>query len=405
MEQSIWGKLKRVKISDLIHFFKFLIALPIAIFYKHMRKNMWLLCDTEAEARDNAYWLFIYLRTQHPEKDAVFAIDKKSPDYSRVKKYGEIVQYGSIKHWIYYLAADINISSQKMGKPNAAICYVLEVYGLLKNKRVFLQHGIITAKLSFLFYEHTKMRMFVCSTKAEWQYVDKYYGYPKGYVKELGLCRFDSLHGFHTNKKKILFMPTWRMYIRNEISSYKEEERIRKFKNTRYFKAWNELLHDQRLINLLHENDIELIFYPHREMQSFLHAFQIEDPSITVASWPEYDVQETLKTAALLVTDFSSVSMDFAYMKKPLIYYQFDAEEFYGNHHERGYFDFKTEGFGPTCETSDFVIKEILEYYKNDFENRECYLKRHNEYFDLWDKNNCERTYEAIKELEDRKEL
>lgn len=46
-----------------------------------------------------------------------------------------------------------------MGKPNAAICYVLEVYGILRNKRAFLQHGIITADLSFLYYPHTKMSL------------------------------------------------------------------------------------------------------------------------------------------------------------------------------------------------------------------------------------------------------
>ena len=87
-----------------------------------------------------------------------------------------------------------SISSQKMGKPNAAICYVLEVYGILRNKRAFLQHGIITADLSFLYYPHTKMSLFVTSTYDEWKYVNDRYGYPEGYVQELGLCRFDQLH-------------------------------------------------------------------------------------------------------------------------------------------------------------------------------------------------------------------
>ena len=82
-----------------------------------------------------------------------------------------MIQYGSFRHWIYYLAASKNISSQKMGKPNAAICYVLEVYGILRNKRAFLQHGIITADLSFLYYPHTKMSLFVTSTYDEWKYV------------------------------------------------------------------------------------------------------------------------------------------------------------------------------------------------------------------------------------------
>lgn len=50
-------------------------------------------------------------------------------------------------------------------------------------------------------------------------------------------------------------------------------------------------------------------------MHRFLKYFHVDHPKITVASWPEYDVQTLLKESAVLVTDFSSVAMDFAYMK------------------------------------------------------------------------------------------
>ena len=56
---------------------------------------------------------------------------------------------------------------------------------------------------------------------------------------------------------------------------------------------------------------------------------------------------------ALLVTDYSSVAFEIAYIEKPVIYYQFDAEQFYGGGHLgfAGYFDFARDGFGPICET------------------------------------------------------
>lgn len=40
-----------------------------------------------------------------------------------------------------YLTAKVNISSQKGGKPNYAVCYLLEVYGILRNSRVFYNMG------------------------------------------------------------------------------------------------------------------------------------------------------------------------------------------------------------------------------------------------------------------------
>lgn len=399
MEQSFFEKLKRVKWADLLHIFKFLLAIIPAIVLRLFRKDLWVLCDTKNEARDNAYWLFRYIRKHEPKQDVCFAIDKKSPDYARVKPYGQVVAYGSLLHWIYYLAASKNVSSQKMGKPNAAICYVLEVYGILKNKRAFLQHGIITADLSFLYYEHTKMRLFVTSTKDEWEYVDQNYHYPKGYVQELGLCRFDALHDAKVDPKQILFMPTWRMYIRNEITSDNEKKRAGQFMQTDYYQYWEKLLSHPKLRQMLEEKDLHVVFYPHREMERFLSCFHVDSDRIRVASWPKDDVQSLLKESAYLVTDFSSVAMDFAYMKKPLLYYQFDNEKFRKSHHGAGYFQFEKEGFGPVVRTPDEVVETLQAAAGNTFKNEQIYLDRHKQYFDLWDDNNCKRNYEAIKAL------
>lgn len=400
MEQTFWEKLKRVKPGDLCHIFKFMIAWLISRVTKRSHRDLWLFCDTENEARDNGYWLFKYVREEHPKQEAVYAINYKSPDFERVRTLGKTVPYGSLRHWIYYLTASKNISSQKMGKPNAAVCYLLEVYGILKNTRIFLQHGIITANLTFLYYPHTKMRLFVCSTYKEWKYVNDNYGYPKGWVQELGLCRFDQLHDFQVNKKQILIMPTWRMYIRNEIHSSSYEKELEKFKETEYFKCWDRLLNHEGLLKIIEEKNLQVIFYPHREMQRFLGAFQIEHPNITIASWPKFDVQELLKSSACLITDFSSVAMDFAYMKKPLVYYHFDTSKFRESHHEAGDFDFDREGFGPVCQKADQVVEKLKGMIEKGFENEDIYLKRHETYFDLWDAENCKRNYEAIKSIE-----
>ena len=45
------------------------------------------------------------------------------------------------------------------------------------------------------------MSLFVTSTYDEWKYVNDRYGYPEGYVQELGLCRFDQLHDMKVKKE------------------------------------------------------------------------------------------------------------------------------------------------------------------------------------------------------------
>ena len=179
MGQSFWQKLQRVKAKDIGNIFVFALALPVSAVYKKKRKDLWRICDNENEARDNGYWLYKYIREHHKEQDVMYAINKKSPDYARVKDLGPVVQYGSFMHWLYYLTASKNISSQKEGKPNAAVCYLLEVYGILKNKRIFLQHGITKDDVEFLHYKNTKMRMFVCAVEREYQYVKEKFGYPE----------------------------------------------------------------------------------------------------------------------------------------------------------------------------------------------------------------------------------
>ena len=399
MKETFFQKLQRVKIGDIGHIFLFLLALPVSLVYRLFRKDLWLVCDNKNEARDNGYWLYKYVREKYPEQDIVYAINKKSKDFERVRDLGKTVHYGSLKHWILYLTAKKNISSQKGGKPNAAVCYFLEVKKILKNTRVFLQHGVIKDDMPWLYYEETMMKMFVCSTYREWKFVSETYHYPDGYVKELGLCRFDGLHDFKVKPKQILLMPTWRSWIATPTSASYEIEDVSRFENTEYFKAWSEFLQSERLSEILEKNDLQMIFYPHRDMQIFLDKFNIKSKRMITAKFPEYDVQTLLKESAYLITDFSSIAMDFAYMKKRLMYYQFDYEDFRKGQYGEGYFSYEKDGFGKVCYTIETALNEIERAVNEDFGNEDIYLKRHDAFFDLYDKNNCERNYRAIKEL------
>ncbi len=399
MEETFFQKLQRVKLGDIGHIFLFIFALPIALIYRLFRRDLWLICDNKNEARDNGFYLFRYICQNYPEQDAVYAISKRSPDYAKVRDLGKVVNYGGFLHWILYLTAKKNISSQKGGKPDAAVCYFLEVNRIIKNTRIFLQHGIIKDDMPWLYYENTMMRMFVCSTEREWRYVSEKYGYPEGYVKKLGICRLDGLHDMEIKENQILLMPTWRSWIASPTSASYRIEDVSDFTATEYFRGWSGFLGSKRLHEILAENNLKLVFYPHRDMQPFLKYFSINDDNITVAKWPEYDVQQLLKESAYLITDYSSIAMDFAYMKKRLMYYQFDYEDFRKGQYPEGYFSYEKDGFGKVCYKLESALDELETAAREKFVNEEEYLKKHDEFFDLYDKSNCERNYRAIKGL------
>ena len=139
------------------------------------------------------------------------------------------------------------------------------------------------------------------------------YHYPSGYVKELGLCRFDGLHEFEVKPKQVLLMPTWRSWIATPTSASYEIEDVSKFENTEYFKAWSEFLQSERLAEILEKNDLKMIFYPHRDMQMFLEKFQIKSDRIITAKFPEYDVQTLLKESAKRECVFNNGLFKYSY--------------------------------------------------------------------------------------------
>ena len=103
-----------------------------------------------------------------------------------------------------------------------------------------------------------------------------------------------------------------------------------------------------------------------------------------------------------MITDYSSISFDFAYLKKPLVYYQFDAEQYRKEQYEEGYFSYEKDGFVPVLTSCNQVVEFISEIYNSDygqFNNRKLYLERVENFFEFFDQKNTSRVYAAIEQL------
>ena len=396
--KTILHRLQDVKPRDLVSGVQFMFAIPCAAVFKRNHKDLWLICEDEFEARDNGYFFYRYLVKKHPEQETGYAINKKSPDYRKVKALGgSVIPYGSFKHWVYYLAASKNISSQKGGKPNAAVCYFLEVGGLLKNTRIFLQHGITKDDAKWLYYPVTKFSMFICGAKPEYEFIKERFQYPEGAVQYLGFTRFDNLHKDITDKKLVLIMPTWRNWF--VLKSKNADGKLPSVRESQFCKAWNDFLNNESFQKILEENDLHAIFYPHRNMQPFLREFSVDHKRISIASQRGHDVQMLLRKAAVLITDFSSVFFDMFYMEKPVIFYQFDEEEYRAKQYQQGYFEYTDNPFSIRETTLDGAVSAFERAVCRGFKVDEKYHEGHKEYFPLYDTKNCERTYDAIRRL------
>ena len=122
-----------------------------------------------------------------------------------------------------------------------------------------------------------------------------------------GFPRLDGWHHIQVNPRQIVLMPTWRLYLAQNPNTVFEE--------TAYFRAYRDLINSPELSNLLIEKDLKLVFYLHHNMRKYVDSFHTDCPNIEVVYRDDtYDIQELLKESALLITDYSSVHFDFAYM-------------------------------------------------------------------------------------------
>lgn len=365
----------QIKALVLINLFK-----AITFFTKG---NYWVLFERGKDARDNAYFFYRFLKDKHPEQKVYYIIDRNSADFNKVKE--DCVPFGSVKnYWVLARAEKIISSHYYFGAPymNKKVFDFCRLY----ERFCWLRHGIVTNYLgdSYL-YEKAKPRMLVCGAKPEWEYIKDVYGFPDTVAKYTGLARYDNLHDI-TETNTILLMPTWRKYIKSRDD----------FEASSYFKNWQSVLDDERLIALLEENDLRLVFYPHYEIQKYIDAFKTKSDRVILAHFADFDVQTLLKEAKILVTDYSSVFLDVAYMGKPIVHFQFDKEEFYAKHYQRGYFSFEEMGFGRVCEEAEAVVEGIADYIDCNFKPEDIFRKRADEFFVLRDRHNCRRIFDEI---------
>jgi len=369
-------------------------AIPLRIIYMILypflrNKHIWFYMDFPTIADDNGMHLFKYSIKQDDKNiKKYFIIDKNTPYYRKMKKIGPTIAYHSMKHRILGLYAEKIITSH----PDNNYIYAFwghypNFTGILKSSTIFLQHGITLNNISNWLNKYDKnLDFLLTASKKEYDSLFKYYyNYDEDIIHLLGFPRFDNLKDEKT--KTILLMPSWRRYLTNE-NKYT-------ISNSSYFKTYNSLINNEKLIQKAEEYGYEIIFRPHPHVYQFIELFDENDYIKIDLERGSY--QDLFKKGALMVTDYSSVAFDFAYLKKPVLYYQY-GEDYHFNL-EESYFDYETMGFGEVCETEDELVDLIVDYMENDCEMKEKHVQNVEEYFTFTDKNNCMRVHDAIKKV------
>jgi CDP-glycerol glycerophosphotransferase len=170
--------------------------------------------------------------------------------------------------------------------------------------------------------------------------------------------------GLSHDKKVILYAPTWRDNQYYDLGRYRFDiqmdlERMKLGLGEDYVIVL-------RLHYLVAEN-LDLTGY-----EGFVYDFSAYE-----------DIRELYLIADLLITDYSSVFFDYANLKRPMLFYVYDMDDYRDN--LRGfYFDFESEAPGPLVKTTEEIIEEIKKIERFGFKPTEiteafyekfCYLE------------------------------
>lgn len=360
-----------------------LLLYPVSLFYK--KSDIFLISERGTDACDNGYEFYLYLKSKRIK--SYFLINESN---KMIEDKDKIIPY-SLKHIWFYLTTNYHISSQ-IGSDYCSYyaCRLLEEkLKILKNKKIFLQHGI-TYNMTDFCMKQSGVDLYICGAKREYEFVKENFGYNINQVIYTGFARWDKLYKCKIKKNQILIMPTWRKNISKTIYE------INDFKKTEYYNRYFSLINNKNFTNFLEDNNINCIFYLHHEMQKYKSAFKSNSKNIIVTSENNYSVSKLLRESSLLVTDYSSVFFDFSYMNKPIAYYHFDIDSFRSNQYSTGYFDYEKDGFGPCVYDEQVLVKFIKNSIKRDFKIGKVYEKRISDFFKLRDNKNCERIYQSI---------
>ncbi|HIW11638.1 MAG TPA: CDP-glycerol:glycerophosphate glycerophosphotransferase [Candidatus Salinicoccus stercoripullorum] len=142
-----------------------------------------------------------------------------------------------------------------------------------------------------------------------------------------------------TNKKIILYAPTWRDDEYYKVGKYRFDLNL-----------------DLHRMKEQFGDEYIILLRMHYVVASNIDLTDLEGFAYDVSSYS--DISELYLMSDILITDYSSVFFDYANLKRPILFYTYDIEKYQGQ--LRGfYIDMETELPGPLLMNNDEVVDAI----------------------------------------------
>lgn len=359
--------------------------------------SVWLFSDRIDNAGDSGEVVFKYICENTPEGvRPIFTIGRDASDEvkARLEAIGEVLYFEDEEFKLYFLLADKIISSSAgeftINAFEADRQYFVDLYHF---DFYFMNHGVNCGDCSGWLNKYNKdiKIFFNTGVKERQAIIDGRYNMTEEQCVITGLPRFDAL--YDDRKKQLLVLPSWRKSIKGAYDDKTSSVYFDGFVNTDYYKFYNGLINDERLLAKMREKGYTGLFCLHPIFRKQAVDFKQNDVFAINEGFIDYN--KVFAESSVMVTDYSTIAFDFAYLKKPIVYTQFDKEEFYETQtYDKGFFEYEDDGFGPVCYDLDSAVDALIKIIDNDCKND--YIDRVENFFVNIDKNNSKRVIEAV---------
>ncbi|GMQ72461.1 CDP-glycerol glycerophosphotransferase family protein [Tetragenococcus halophilus] len=309
---------------------------------------------------DNPKAMYEYMKKNHPEYKCVWNVNRDYLDYFKEHKIPHVVRF-SVRSALIIARAKFWIINTRLPlwlkKPQGTT--VIQTWHGTPLKTLGRDVSLLTMPGMTVEKYHNN----VVKDSDKWDYCLSPNSYSTDIFKQAfrlrpeqminsGYPRNDVLHnhtesyandlkeklGIAKDRKVILYAPTWRdnEYVRSD-----------------YYTAKLHL--DLKEMQKRFGNQAVLLVRTHYLIANNLNLNE-NDFAIDVSDYQ--DINDLYIVSDLLITDYSSVFFDYANLKKPMIFYAYDLEEYAGE--IRGfYFDYVEEAPGPILTQEEQVYQEI----------------------------------------------
>ena len=369
---------------------------------KFKNRRIWLVGGNAGELYvDNARAIYEYVRSKK-EIEEFWVLNENSSIKDKIP--GEILIKGSVNAYLHFMNAEVVMFSHSISADIVPFLYVVPLLNKFhyKTLKVFLNHGTVGLKKRKALNAKTEKivekmvqsyDLNICDSKFEKDVKSKsWWNVPKKSTFVTGYPRYDKLYNANIRGKEIFFMPTWRPWLKNNVKDIQKTE---------YFKNIINLLQNETLNKILEIKNIKMTVYIHQLMHEYFDNFNDVKLRKNINILPkDAEITKEIMKSNMLITDYSSIAYDYLYMDIPILFYQFDKDEY--EEKIGSYIDLNTELFGEVAYTSEECVEKIVKIINNDWKHLENVLEKverlRPKFLEYTDKNNSKRVYELIEQ-------